>query len=218
MGTGGSAYGAGPTAAPAAFFEKDFSNQINFGLTNNTTLKQVALGLNGTIPGSSWSWDAHGRYGQTSNLQSGQQFSVLSSSMALDAVAGPGGAPHAAWALAGLPARAASAAMPTRGGGLQRTRVAHVSAGVQCHQCRRRVNPTSPVSGLSELQTLQLFSLGCQPLNPFGNQPLSASSANYAINPLALQLEQTMSSFNVNATGEFWKGFGAGAFSAAARL
>src|SRR5665213_2944320 len=89
---GGSAYGSGATAAPAAFFEKDFSDQINFGLTNTTTLKQVAVGLNGTIPGSSWTWDAHGRYGQTANLQSGEQFSVLSSSMALDAVAGAGGA------------------------------------------------------------------------------------------------------------------------------
>jgi len=213
---GGSAYGSGATTAPAAYFEKDFSDQINFGLTNTTTLKQVALGLNGTIGGSSWTWDAHGRYGQTENLQSGQEFSVLASSMALDAVAGASGAATCRVTGAGGLAGAATSALSAYGGGglsglalptyLQVYNAINAGGG----------NPTSPVSGLSELQTLQLFSQGCQPLNPFGNQPLSATNANYAINPLALQLEQTLSSFNVNATGEFWKGFGAGAFSAAA--
>ena len=214
-GPGGSAYGTGATAAPAAFFEKDFSDQVNFGLTNDTTLKQVALGLTGTVPGTSWSWDAHGRYGQTSNLQSGQQFSVLSSSMALDAVAGPGGAAACRVTAGGLAGAATSAVNAYGGGGLnglafptylQVYNAINAGGG----------NPSSPVSGLSELQTLQLFSQGCQPLNPFGNQPLSAATINSAINPLALQLEQTLSAFNVNATGEFWKGFGAGAFSVAA--
>ena len=209
-GPGGSAYGG----APAAFFEKDFSQQINFGLTNETTLKQIALGLNGTIPGSSWSWDAHGRYGQTANLQTGQEFSVLASSMALDAVTGAGGATACRVTGGGLAGASASANVAYGGGGLSGLALPTyvqvynaISAGGG--------NPTSPVSGLTELQTLQLFSQGCQPLNPFGDQPLAGSTANFAIHPLALQLEQTLSSFNVNATGEFWKGFGAGAFSAA---
>src|SRR5665213_3169310 len=42
-GPGGSAYGGDP----AAYFDKDFSSQINFALTNNTTVKQVAVGLDG---------------------------------------------------------------------------------------------------------------------------------------------------------------------------
>jgi len=213
-GPGGSAYGTGATAAPAAAFDKDFSDQVNFGLTNNTTLKQAALGLNGTIPGSSWSWDAHGRYGQTSNLQSGEQFSVLGSSMSLDAVAGAGGA--AACRVNGGLAGAATSALAAYGGGGAGLLALPTYLQVYNAINTGGVNPISPVSGLSELQTLQLFSGGCEPLNPFGNQPLSAASIGSAIHPLALQLEQTLTSFNVNATGEIWKGFGAGAFSAAA--
>ena len=34
---------------------------------------------------------------------------------------------------------------------------------------------SSPVSGLTALQALQFMAQGCQPLNPFGNQPLSGS-------------------------------------------
>src|SRR5665213_4489580 len=135
--------------------------------------------------------------------------------MALDAVAGAGGAATCRVTGAGGLAGAATSALSAYGGGGLNGLALPTYVQVYNAINAGGGNPTSPVSGLSELQTLQLFSQGCQPLNPFGNQPLSATTANYAINPLALQLQQTLSSFNVNATGEFWKGFGAGAFSAA---
>jgi outer membrane receptor protein involved in Fe transport len=215
-GPGGSAYGSGPFAAPAAYFSKDFSSQINFAQINDTTVKQVAVSLDGKIGDSSWSWDAHGRYGQTENLQSGQEFSILGSSMALDAVAGPGGKPEcrvtAAGGFAGAAASAASAyGLGGFGGGAYPTYIQQYNA-----IAGGGFDPTSPVSGLTALQNLQFLAQGCQPLNPFGNQPLSAATVNYATNPLALQLRQSLTAFSLNATGDLWKGVGAGAFSVAA--
>jgi iron complex outermembrane receptor protein len=215
-GPGGSAYGSGATASPAAFFAKDFSQEINFNQINDTTLKQVALGLNGKIGESSWTWDAHARYGQTENIQAGQEFTILNSSMALDAVTGPGGKPECRVTAAGGLAGASASAVAAYGGG--------GNAGAAYPTYIQQYNaiagggfdPTSPVSGLTALQTLQFLSQGCQPLNPLGNQPLSASIANYATNPLALELHQTLTAFSANATGDFWRGFGAGAWSVAA--
>jgi iron complex outermembrane receptor protein len=212
----GSVYANAELPVPVAYFQKDFSSQINFGLINDTTLKQIAIGLDGKIGDSSWSWDAHARYGQTTNLQSGQQFTILGSSMALDTVAGPGGTPECrVTAEGGLANAMASAASAYAGGGatglLYPTYVQQylaVSGG--------GFDPVSPVSGLNTLQTLQLLASNCQPLNPLGGMPLSGSAINYATNPLALQLFQDMTAFSLNATGEIWRGVGAGAFSMAA--
>jgi iron complex outermembrane receptor protein len=215
-GLDGSAYGSGATASPAAFFEKDFSSQINFNQINDTTLKQVAIGLDGKIGESSWTWDAHARYGQTENLEAGQEFTILSSSMALDAVAGPHGTPECRVTAAGGLAGASTSAVSAYGGG--GLNGAAYPTYIQQYNAIAAggFDPISPVSGLTALQTLQFLSQGCQPLNPFGNQPLSGSTANYASNPLALVLHQDLTAFSVNATGEFWRGVGAGAFSVAA--
>ncbi len=215
-GPGGSAYAGG---APAAFYTKDFSSQLDFGLVNSTTLKQVGISLDGKIGDSSWTWDAHGRYGKTENLQSGQQFSVLAYSEAIDAVgssSGPQCRVKADGGLAGASLAAGAVNGPYGGGGVGGLAL---PTYVQVYDAINGGggNPTSPVSGLSELQTLQLFSTGCAPLNPFGTQPLGSSpAATYATHPLALQLNQSLVSFNLNATGEIWKGIGAGAFSVAA--
>jgi iron complex outermembrane receptor protein len=215
-GPGGSAYGSGPTAAPAAYFNKDFSSQINFAQINDTTVKQVAVGLDGKIGDSSWTWDAHGRYGRTESLQAGQEFTIVGTSMALDTVAGPGGSPECrVTADGGLAGAAASAVAAYGAGGIGGN--AYPTYIQQYNAVTGGgFDPTSPVSGLTTLQTLQFRAQGCQPLNPFGNQPISALSANYATNPLALDLRQSLTAFNLNATGDFWRGIGAGAFSVAA--
>lgn len=57
---------------------------------------------------------------------------------------------------------------------------------------------------------------GCVPLNPFGQQPLSAAAAGYSFANLFehLRYEQTVAA--INATGNYFKGIGAGPFTLAA--
>jgi len=61
-----------------------------------------------------------------------------------------------------------------------------------------------------------LLAEGCVPINPFGSQPLSAAAANYAFGNLdeRLRYEQTVAA--ANASGEYFRGIGAGAFTTAA--
>ena len=215
--TGGSIYGSGPSGAPSAYFSKDFSSQINFALTNDTTVKQLAVGFDGKIGDTSWTWDANARYGKTENLQSGQEFTIVGASMALDTVAGPGGAPECrVTAAGGLAGAAASAAAAYGGGGIAGNAYPTYLQQYGAITAPGGFDPTSPVSGLTALQALQYMSQGCQPLNPLGNQPLPGATVNYATNPLALDLRQTLTAFSLNATGDLWKGIGAGAFSVAA--
>lgn len=216
-GPGGSAY-AGPFGpAPAAYFSKDFSSQINFALTNDTTVKQIAVGLDGKIGDTSWTWDANGRFGKTENTQSGQEFTIVGASMALDTVAGPGGTPVCrVTAAGGLAGAAASAAGAYGFGGIAGDAYPTYIQQYNAITAAGGFDPTSPVSGLTALQALQFMSQGCQPLNPLGNQPISSSTVKYATNPLALDLRQTLTAFSLNATGEIWKGIGAGPFSVAA--
>jgi iron complex outermembrane receptor protein len=56
---------------------------------------------------------------------------------------------------------------------------------------------------------------GCVPLNPFGNQALSAAQAGYAFGDLVEQLRYQQTDANINASGEIFDGIGAGAFTAA---
>lgn len=56
---------------------------------------------------------------------------------------------------------------------------------------------------------------GCVPLNPFGNQPISAAAAAYAFGNLVEDLRYEQTDANINASGELFDGIGAGAFTAA---
>jgi iron complex outermembrane recepter protein len=56
---------------------------------------------------------------------------------------------------------------------------------------------------------------GCVPLNPFGNQPLSAAARAYAFGNLVEDLRYEQTDANINASGELFDGIGAGAFTAA---
>jgi iron complex outermembrane recepter protein len=56
---------------------------------------------------------------------------------------------------------------------------------------------------------------GCVPINPFGNQPLTAAQKAYAFGSLVEQLRYEQTDANINASGEYFDGIGAGPWSAA---
>ncbi len=60
-----------------------------------------------------------------------------------------------------------------------------------------------------------LLATGCVPINPFGNQPLTASQINYSFGNLIEDLRYEQTDATLNATGNYFRGVGAGPFSAA---
>lgn len=210
------ASGALAPDSPGYIVAKDWNSQIPDVQFNDTTVKQAQLGFTGNIPGSSWSWDAHALYGKTDNVQgSYHEPTVLQFSMALDATA------NGCRVDQGLAAGYTSALAGYNGGG------AGVFGGVFGAQSGlplwarvynsvlNGIDVVSPVTGLTESQALALFASHCQPINPFGNQALSAASTNYATGPLSLALQQKVTSFNLNSSGDIYDGVGAGPFSLA---
>ena len=59
---------------------------------------------------------------------------------------------------------------------------------------------------------------GCVPLNPFGNQPISQDAHNYAFGFLDENLDYKQQVAAFDASGDIWKGMGAGPFQLAAGL
>lgn len=212
-----SAATAGQTNSPGYTLAKDFNSQIPDVQFNDTEVKQAQLGVLGLIPGTTWSWDAHAIYGKTDNVQgSNHEPTVLQFSMALDATAG--GCRVSQGTLA--------SAYTSAQGGYQNGGAGvfggAVGAGTGLplwarvfDSVRNGVDIVSPVTGLTESQTLALFASRCQPLNPFGTAAIPANAANYATGPLSLKLQQESTAFNLNTSGEFFDGVGAGPFSVA---
>ena len=60
-----------------------------------------------------------------------------------------------------------------------------------------------------------LIAQGCVPVNPFGNQALSAAQQAYMFGNLVEELGYGQTDANINASGEIFDGIGAGAFTAA---
>jgi len=56
---------------------------------------------------------------------------------------------------------------------------------------------------------------GCVPVNPFGTQPLTAQQLGYAWGNLLEQLRYEQTDANINFSGNYFRGVGAGPFSAA---
>jgi iron complex outermembrane recepter protein len=71
-------------------------------------------------------------------------------------------------------------------------------------------NPLAAYAGANPL-----LAQGCVPVNPFGNQPLSAQQQAYMFGNLVEQLRYQQTDANINASGELFDGIGAGAFTAA---
>ena len=60
-----------------------------------------------------------------------------------------------------------------------------------------------------------LLAQGCEPLNPFGTQPLTTGALSYAFGNLEEDLRNVQTDVNLNASGNIFGGIGAGPFSLA---
>lgn len=60
-----------------------------------------------------------------------------------------------------------------------------------------------------------LIANGCVPINAFGNQPLTKQQLAYGFGNLVEQLRYEQTDANINASGDYFDGIGAGAFSSA---
>jgi iron complex outermembrane receptor protein len=76
-----------------------------------------------------------------------------------------------------------------------------------------RVSTPGGTAGLTPEQVI--IAQGCVPLNPFGNQPISAAAKAYAFGNLDEQLRYEQQLVALNATGDLFAGFGAGAIQGA---
>src|SRR6185312_11370862 len=57
---------------------------------------------------------------------------------------------------------------------------------------------------------------GCTPINPLGTQPIPQNAVNYVFGPLDERLRYTQTVGALNASGDIFRGIGAGPFSLAA--
>jgi iron complex outermembrane recepter protein len=215
----------GPTGA-GYYVGKDWTSQIPNDQFNDTTLKRIALSIDGKIGQTSWSWNGFGEYGLTENVEgSPQEFTFNSASMALDAVKNPvTGAPECRiTANGGNFANAYTSAAANYGGtppfdpfGASNAFPSYLNT-YELYADNPSVGAIiNPVTGLTGPATLALLAQNCVPLDPFGSGPLNSSAAAYATGPLSLTLRYTQTDFGVSTTGDLWKGIGAGAFSMAA--
>ncbi|MGB6450092.1 MAG: TonB-dependent receptor [Steroidobacteraceae bacterium] len=198
------------------------SGQIPNEIASNTTLKRVVFSLNGQFGESSWSWDGYYEFGETENVETEPtDFHANESEMALDAITNPvTGQPEcritAALAanpgnpIAALQSAYNSAFSEYPAGGLP----GYLTAFNEINSAGTPL--IDNVTGLNWLNQEALLAQNCQPLNPFGTQPLSAGAIGYATGPLSLALKQTQSVIALNTSGTLWQGFGAGPFTMAA--
>jgi iron complex outermembrane recepter protein len=176
---------------------KDWTDQTDPVSVQTTTVKRFTGGFDGKFGESSWSWEAYGEYGLTNREQLVQNTDhALGYEMATDSVL-----------VNGAPECRVTAA----GGGL---------VGLQAID-----NPASPFynpvaaatyGNVNTLANNALLSQGCVPLNPFGTQPLSQQAEAYSFGNLDERLRYTQTVAALNASGDIFKGIGAGAFSLAA--
>jgi len=159
--------GGGP-----AFFNKDWSSQVNSHSETTTDVRRGAIGLDGKFGSSTWVWDGYFQYGKTEREQIVFDNRHLNAyNLALDSV---------------------------------------VVNGVA--RCRISSEAEAIAAGVTYDPRL---ANGCVPINPFGTGAISAAAKAYAFGNLDEQLDYKQSVFAVNANGEIFDGFGAGAITAA---
>jgi len=202
---------------------KDFTSQIPNNTFADTTVKRISGGLDGRFGNSSWSWDAYGEYGVTEHEQgSSDDESVIREQMALDVVEGPNGPECRVTAEGGVFGAALNGLLGVgEPGGVAPygffTGPSYLTAAFLSKEAALAgAAPLNPNTGLSTIDQANLLAQGCVPVNPFGTQPLTAAQRNYISVPLVERLRQTQTAFALNASGDIWKGIGAGAFSMAA--
>jgi iron complex outermembrane recepter protein len=169
-----------------AAINKDWTSQVPGDTQFTSRVSRATFGLSGKFGSSSWTWDANYEYGLTHH----QQLVVdnihnYAMLMAMDSVIGPNGQPEC---------------RVTAAGGL---------AGV--------LNPANPYfnPGAGYATASPLVANGCVPINPFGNQKLSPQQLAYGFGNLEEDLRYEQTDANINASGEYFDGVGAGPWSAA---
>jgi iron complex outermembrane receptor protein len=149
-----------------AFFDKDWTSQIDAHSEFTTKVKRAAIGFDGKFGSSSWSWDGYYQYGLTNREQIVNDNRHLNAyNFAIDSLLVNG--------------------VPT---------------------CR--VSTPGGTAGLTAAQII--IAQGCVPINPFGNQPISAAAKAYSFGNLDEKLRYEQQLIALNATGDLLPGFGAG--------
>lgn len=178
--------GAAPFFAPGTgFINKDWTSQMPGDTEFDTRVTRATFGLNGKFGSSSWTWDANYEYGLTHHNQNVYN-NIHNYAMSM--------------ALDTVLVNGQPECRVTAAGGV---------AGVS--------DPTNPYfnPGASYLTANPAIATGCVPINPFGNEPLTAAQRAYAFGSLVEQLRYEQTDVNINTSGDYFDGIGAGAWSLA---
>jgi iron complex outermembrane receptor protein len=180
--------------ATGAYLNKNWTPQTNSFTQFTTTVKRFSVGVDGKFGNSSWSWDAYYQYGQTTREQFvSDNRHFYQYFMAMDTVL-VNGTPECRVTAAGGVAAAVSQYAAQNPG---------------------KISPYASVANSPDGATL---AAGCQPLNPFGQQPLSGASHGFAWGSLDENLVYTQQVAAFNSSGDLFSGIGAGPWSAATGL
>jgi iron complex outermembrane receptor protein len=191
---------AAATAFGPAFFNKDWTSQVDSYSTFHTKVKRAVIGFNGQYGDSTWSWQGYYQYGKTDREQlvwdNRHSNAYL---MAVDSIIDPA---------TGDPI--CRVALETRrlGGDPKDPNDPLLAAGVAAAAAVSRAYATADPR----------IAAGCVPLNPFGTQVISTAARNYAFGYLdeVLGYKQRVAAFD--SSGDIWEGLGAGPFQLAAGL
>jgi outer membrane receptor protein involved in Fe transport len=188
-----------PAGTNVITVNKDWTSQIQSFTRFTTTVKRFAAGFDGKFGSSSWTWDAYYTYGLTNREQLvHDQRTVLSYSMATDTVIGANGQPEC---------------RVTRDGG---NAVASAFDFFGANGTFPGYFLAAVLGGPAGAAQANALAQGCVPLDMFGNKPMSQAAHDYAFGNLDERLRYTQTVAAFNTSGEYWSGFGAGPFSAAA--
>jgi iron complex outermembrane recepter protein len=168
-----------------AAFNKDWTSQMPGDTEFDTRVTRATFGLNGKFGSSTWTWDANYEYGLTHHNQNVYN-NIHNYAMSM--------------ALDTVLVNGQPQCRVTAAGGL---------SGV--------LDPANPYfsPGAAYATANPLIANGCVPINPFGNQPLTAAQRAYAFGSLVEQLRYEQTDFNVNTSGDYFDGIGAGPWSLA---
>lgn len=171
--------------------EKVWTDQLDRLNHNNTDTMNVSVEANGPLKGS-WTWDVNASYGKTKQEQEINDWATTSRwAMATDTILENG-----------QPVCRVNAAGPLG--------VASRAKWLGFYQAALG-NNVSSTQAQAYVDTLRA---DCAPLNPFG-YGASAQSLAYSWPTYPINTQMTMKQVSATASGDLWKGIGAGAFKLA---
>ena len=168
-----------------AGINKDWSSQVPGTTIFDTRVERATFGLNGKFGSSTWTWDANYEYGLTHHDQLVEN-NIHNYAMEM--------------ALDTVTGPNGPECRVTAAGGLANLN-----------------NPANPYYNAfaGYLGANPNIANGCVPINPFGNQPLTAAQLAYGWGNLVEDLRYEQTDANINTSGDYFDGVGAGPFSAA---